>query len=96
MDSIAFEIRIWITIELLLHSYLDYGYLDKVIFELVFVFEFLRSWSPLGLSISIGIAIGLSIVICLSFEFLGLVFNVEGMNKATENYYPNFLLYFLN
>ena len=43
VDSIAFEIRIWITIELLLHSYLNYGYLDKVIFELVFVFEFLRS-----------------------------------------------------
>ena len=43
MDSIAFEIRIWITIELLLHSYLNYGYLDKFIFELVFVFEFLRS-----------------------------------------------------
>ena len=43
VDSIAFEIRIWITMELLLHSYLDYGYLDRVIFELVFVFEFLRS-----------------------------------------------------
>ena len=42
-DSIAFEIRIWITMELLLYSYLDYGYLDKVLFELVFVFEFLRS-----------------------------------------------------
>ena len=43
MDSIAFEICIWITMELLQHLYLDYGYLDKVIFELVFVFEFLRS-----------------------------------------------------
>ena len=40
---IAFEIRIWITMELLLHSYLNYGYLHRVIIELVFVFEFLRS-----------------------------------------------------
>ena len=40
---ITFEIRIWITMELLLHLYLNYGYLDRVIFELVFVFEFLRS-----------------------------------------------------
>ena len=40
--AITFEIRIWITMELLVHSYLNYCYLDKVISDLVFVFEFLE------------------------------------------------------
>ena len=41
--AIAFEIRIWITMEVLVHLYLNYCYLGKVISNLVFVFEFLRS-----------------------------------------------------
>ena len=93
--AIAFEILIWITMELLLDSYLNYCYLDKVISDLVFVFEFLRSWIPLGLSVSILDIHRVSIVICLLFEFLGLVFIVECINKAAENYYPNFSLYSL-